>query len=501
MSTAAQFESPEASSGAAARLVVAMVARDAGALGELYDSYAPRLYTYACGLLGDRQLAADVVHDTVLVAYERCGQLREPDKLTAWLYAICRNECRRLQRNSRRESLVDEVPIAIEVSASATDGSEDFGGSIDAQEARSLVESSLPALSTGDREVLELSLRHGLDAAAVAEVMGVSVNNARARMARARSVLEQSVGALLVLKSPEQCDDLSRDAGTLAETGGVLTALTRKRVVRHLKACPGCAKVRSRAVKAVAVVTLPLLAAPIWLRDETIGQQLTAAQVDSDAIPFDRKGWPKSNHKGRNTTAIAAGVAGLLVVIGTGAVVAADSGLQGVAAMNATAESPAGASSRSLLGAEPMGRAVQSAPTSGDLPPAVEAPSGDHGAPASNAPEASGASHPKGAAPGQPSDPQPQAQAPGPQTGGSQANIYTGPPAGWKPSSGTAGTPSGKKPTTPLTGKPAGGKTPPAAPAKPPVPGLTTKPPTFTLPKPPKIVKPPTNPKATATTK
>ena len=286
MSTAAEFDSPAGQSRNAQELVGQLVARDPGALEQLYDSYAPRLYTYASGLLGDRQLAADVVHDTILVAYERCGQLREPAKLTAWLYAICRNECRRLQRNSRRESLIDEVPVAVEVAASATEASADFGDDIDAQEARWLVESSLPALSSGDREVLELSLRHGLDAAAVAKVLGVSVNNARARMSRARSVLEQSVGALLVLKSNEQCDDLSRDAGTLTDTGGVLTALTRKRVVRHLKACPNCAKVRSRAVKAVAVVTLPLLAAPIWLRDDTVGEELVAAKVDQNPVQF-----------------------------------------------------------------------------------------------------------------------------------------------------------------------------------------------------------------------
>ncbi|MGA9148826.1 MAG: sigma-70 family RNA polymerase sigma factor, partial [Candidatus Nanopelagicales bacterium] len=458
MSTAAEFDSPAGQSRNAQELVGQLVARDPGALEQLYDSYAPRLYTYASGLLGDRQLAADVVHDTILVAYERCGQLREPAKLTAWLYAICRNECRRLQRNSRRESLIDEVPVAVEVAASATEASADFGDDIDAQEARWLVESSLPALSSGDREVLELSLRHGLDAAAVAKVLGVSVNNARARMSRARSVLEQSVGALLVLKSNEQCDDLSRDAGTLTDTGGVLTALTRKRVVRHLKACPNCAKVRSRAVKAVAVVTLPLLAAPIWLRDDTVGEELVAAKVDQNPVQFGRDGWPKPRHKSMNTTAVVAGVAGLLVVLGAGGIAAANSDLQSVSAMSSTVDTTTSAGSSAVqeqfqVRNSPMGEAAENpAPIGGDPQGTVTSVAPTEDKQAASPPPSGGQQPPAGQQSG--GDPAPQ--APKTTGGSSQPNIYTGPPPGWTPPAPSTTTPGGaKKPATQPSGKPA----------------------------------------------
>ena len=68
----------------------------------LYAAYADRLYTYAITQTRDRDAAADAVADTFLLARDRIGQLRDPDKLRPWLYAICRNECLRHHRRSSR---------------------------------------------------------------------------------------------------------------------------------------------------------------------------------------------------------------------------------------------------------------------------------------------------------------------------------------------------------------------------------------------------------------
>ena len=474
MSTSAAFASDAADeSSTAAQLAASLTRRDPTSLAQLYDDYASRLYTYACGLLGDHHLAADAVHDTILIAYERIDQLREPSKLTAWLYAICRNECHRIHRRARREGLVDEVPESPRVNETETIINYDPGTELDAAEARSLVERALPALSSGDREVLELALRHGLNTEAVADVMGVSVNNARARMSRARTSLEQSIGALLLLQAPDECSNLRRDLGTLANPDTELTPLNRKRVVRHLKKCVSCSTVRSRAVRAIAMATLPLLLAPVWLRDGTLGEQLTAAATtdapDGDEatnatirdydgeVRFRSDGWPRSgNHRPRKSL-IAVGAAAVLVVLGTGGVTVANESVEDLSAMAIDQRSTlvvpgrtVGSNTDQAAGfvgyqSSATGNAQQGGgPTSASSanPQGVDQQSGGDGQVQSAATPAS-------------STPQTASAATGSGqtttgTSGSKGNqaIDTGPPPGWTPPTTSSATASGGGTTT-----------------------------------------------------
>ena len=84
-------------------LVAALVRRDPEGLEGVYRRYADRLYTYCVSVLHDRDAAADVVHDTFLIAVHRAGQLREPERLRAWLYTIARRECLRVLRAGTRQ--------------------------------------------------------------------------------------------------------------------------------------------------------------------------------------------------------------------------------------------------------------------------------------------------------------------------------------------------------------------------------------------------------------
>ena len=77
-----------------AALAVA-AARDPAAFAAIYDRYSDRLHDFCLGMLRDRDAAADAVQDTFITAATRLTQLREPDKLRPWLYAIARHEALR----------------------------------------------------------------------------------------------------------------------------------------------------------------------------------------------------------------------------------------------------------------------------------------------------------------------------------------------------------------------------------------------------------------------
>src|SRR6266508_935022 len=86
-----------------AELVSAAMAGDRGAFAAIYDRYADRLHDFCWSLLRDRDEAADATQDAFLVAAERLGQLRDPERLRPWLYAVARSQAlRRAPARHRR---------------------------------------------------------------------------------------------------------------------------------------------------------------------------------------------------------------------------------------------------------------------------------------------------------------------------------------------------------------------------------------------------------------
>src|SRR5215208_3018244 len=64
-----------------AELVRPATAGDRGAFAAIYDRYADRLHDFCWSVLRDRDEAADATQDAFLVAAERLGQLRDPERL------------------------------------------------------------------------------------------------------------------------------------------------------------------------------------------------------------------------------------------------------------------------------------------------------------------------------------------------------------------------------------------------------------------------------------
>src|SRR6478672_7629788 len=93
-----------------AELAVAATAGDRAAFALIYDRYADKLHDFCVGMLRDRDSAADCVQDAFCTAATKLPELREPDKLRPWLYAVARNEALRRLRERRRETPSDELP-------------------------------------------------------------------------------------------------------------------------------------------------------------------------------------------------------------------------------------------------------------------------------------------------------------------------------------------------------------------------------------------------------
>lgn len=259
-----------------ATIVAGLRAHDRSALADLYDRDADRLLGFCTGMLRDSHEAADALHDTILVAAERIEQLRDPERLRPWLYAIARTQCLARMRKRERTS-VSEAPTELtggRPMVADASGPDDTARGAESGEAGELVWAAAAGLDDGDRVLLELNLRQGLVGAELAAAAGVKPGQVSMVTGRMRERLERSLGALLVARhGRSDCADLG---AILKDWDGKLTVLVRKRVARHVDRCEVCADRRSGLVAPLGSLAVGL---PVVLVTTDV-RELVLAGVD-----------------------------------------------------------------------------------------------------------------------------------------------------------------------------------------------------------------------------
>jgi RNA polymerase sigma factor (sigma-70 family) len=228
-------------------VVASIVAGDPRGLAIAYDRYADPLFKYCRTLLSDPADAADAVQDAFVIAASRLDGLRDPNRLRAWLYAVARNEALRILRSKKGTSALDEAP-------DVTDDPVEVGHDAERADLRALLEDATDGLNPGEREVIELQLRQGLDPAEVATVLGVSRNHAHTLLSRARDQLGTCLAVLLVGRAGR--DDCGGLDAMLTGWDGRLTVLLRKRVHRHIERCAVCGARRAFELRPAMLLDL-----------------------------------------------------------------------------------------------------------------------------------------------------------------------------------------------------------------------------------------------------
>ncbi|MFD9942077.1 RNA polymerase sigma factor [Nonomuraea sp. NPDC059023] len=249
-------------------LVEALRADDPGALAALYDTYAEGIYQYCWSLLQSSDSAQVALRDTLIAAEAHIGALAEPERLRPWLYALARGECAR-----RRLAAPQDAPTPTE--APEPDDPEDA-------DLRVMAWNAAQGLPVGDRELLELSTRHGLATLDLAAVLGASPRQVETAEEEARERLRDAITAeFLARKGPYDCP---RRADILAGFSGELTAEMRRQLVRHVSHCDLCAPHRNRQIAAAKVFELlPVVSLPGSLR-----VRVMSCFIDPELLPYRR---------------------------------------------------------------------------------------------------------------------------------------------------------------------------------------------------------------------
>ncbi|MFE2182899.1 RNA polymerase sigma factor [Streptomyces sp. NPDC059455] len=164
-------------------------AGDPDAFGQLFDEYASVIYRHAVRLTGNWVMADDIVSLTFLEAWRLRERLLPGDgSLRPWLLGIATNVTRNTARAARRhQAALAKLPPPDPVPDFADEVTQRLADTEELAAARR----ALRTMRRGEREVFTLCVWEGLDAATVAEALGVAVGTVRARLSRARKRLRK----------------------------------------------------------------------------------------------------------------------------------------------------------------------------------------------------------------------------------------------------------------------------------------------------------------------
>jgi RNA polymerase sigma-70 factor (ECF subfamily) len=179
--------------------LVALRRGDAAAFRQLVETYSPRVYNLALKMLGDPDLAEDILQETFVNAYRAIDRFEGRSHISTWLYRIAHNavlmRLRKEQRIPDLKSLEDDVDL---------DTMSTAGQWEDVPERRLLqaellakMDEALGNLSEALRVVFVLRDIDGLSTAETAEVLDLSETAVKSRLHRARLALREQLAPYL----------------------------------------------------------------------------------------------------------------------------------------------------------------------------------------------------------------------------------------------------------------------------------------------------------------
>ena len=243
-------------------LVRAAQAGDPWARDQLVDAYLPLVYNIVGRALNGHHDVDDVVQDTMLRALDGLGRLRSPDSFRSWLVAIAMNAVRshwHAQQTGVRTGVLDE----------ARDVAQPGGDFVDltvvrlnlSGQRRETAEATR-WLEPDDSALLSLwwlECAGELTRYEVAVALDLSTQHTAVRVQRMKEQLETARIVVRALAQNPPCPALRSELGTW---DGRPSALWRKRIARHARACARCAGLWSGLVPAEGLLAGLLLVPP-----------------------------------------------------------------------------------------------------------------------------------------------------------------------------------------------------------------------------------------------
>jgi RNA polymerase sigma factor (sigma-70 family) len=176
-------------------LVARSVAGNRSAFAQIVERYQALVCSVAYSATGSLSQSEDLAQETFLTAWRQLRDLREPERLRAWLCGIARNLSHNLLRRDAREPSEHALPIENASDAPALE-SPPPDEAIRAEE-QTILWRSLGRIPEAYREPLVLFYREQQSVERVAQSLELTEDTVRQRLSRGRKLLHEEVLAFV----------------------------------------------------------------------------------------------------------------------------------------------------------------------------------------------------------------------------------------------------------------------------------------------------------------
>jgi RNA polymerase sigma-70 factor (ECF subfamily) len=157
---------------------------DRAAFTEFYQRHNRSLFAFLVKMVRDRELAEEVLSETMLDIWRQAGRFEGKSSVTTWLFSIGHHKAVSRLRRMREVALDEEVAANIEDSGPTPDMQ-----ASDKDMSR-LLARLIECLSLDHREILQLAYYQEFSVQEIAEVLDLPENTVKTRMFYARQRLK-----------------------------------------------------------------------------------------------------------------------------------------------------------------------------------------------------------------------------------------------------------------------------------------------------------------------
>jgi RNA polymerase sigma-70 factor (ECF subfamily) len=158
---------------------------------EIYDAHHDGVRRFIQATLRDPWAADDLVQETFLRVIRKRDTLKEPSKLRPWIYSIAFNLCRDHLRRRSSASGPAQAPSPTMPLLEQMPAPSSAEAALAAHQMNACVQHKIALLPESQRTVLWLFDMEGMSQQEIAEVLGISIDNVKVRLHRARKRLKQ----------------------------------------------------------------------------------------------------------------------------------------------------------------------------------------------------------------------------------------------------------------------------------------------------------------------
>jgi RNA polymerase sigma-70 factor (ECF subfamily) len=166
---------------------------------EIYDEHYSRVKKVVVALVRDEWVADDLTQETFVRVQDHLADLRDPAKISSWIFRIAYNLCQDHFR--KKGQFIDNDGSAYEESEISEGSSSEK--QFEQHQMGECVRQEIDRLPESFRSVLILSDLREFSHQEIADLLGITVENAKVRLHRARKMLK----ALLQQKCTFEIDE------------------------------------------------------------------------------------------------------------------------------------------------------------------------------------------------------------------------------------------------------------------------------------------------------